>query len=297
MTTMEDEVRRTLQEHAADDYDPTDLLARVREEIGVGGSPRAARRGLWTPLVAAAVAILVAGGGWWLSSGDSRPTAATPRTAGPTAASVPTRHTVPTPPPGTKFVGYRGVMFAVPAGLTTAQCPVNRHGTIGFPGTVESPPCPLPLAARLFTSISFVDSIVGPPDLLARAVSGGEIGGNQVLLTPVVHVVRRGDYYRQSVAVPAQHFYVTVSAPHQSTVNRIIGSVQAVPTGCTVVPQLIGRDDRRVYRTLRSAGLRPGRIAPDPSLGPPGSHRVTTQSPDPGSVVVRGTRVGLSFGP
>jgi hypothetical protein len=140
--------------------------------------------------------------------------------------------------------------------------------------------------------VSFHDSIVGPPALLGKTVPGGTIGGQQVLLTDVRH---RGGTYVQTLAVPAEQFYVSVRAERLASVNRIVESAQEVPAGYTAVPPLRGESRPAALRAFSKARLASGPDMPKgvDYVGPP---VVIDVRPDTGTVVPIGTRVRLQFG-
>lgn len=296
MTTTEEAVRQTLKAHEDRDYDTTDLLDLVRDEVSVGyPKPAEPWRRTWlAALAAAAVVVSLAAGGWWLSSQQDRPVGATrPDIVGPTATSPSDATSMP--PPGTKFVGYRRVMFTVPEAWVPSVSCGQASRTIRFP-TGGSLPTGLCMSYAL-EGIAFRNSIVGPSQLLHNAVSGGLIRGDQLLLTDVE---RRGSYYEQSLALPARHFYVNVFARQRSVVNGIIESVQAVPHGYTVVPEVRGSSQRAASRRLSGSKLSITVSVSQQDTGPPplccpapGRLRVVAQLPDPGSVVTEGTRVRL----
>jgi hypothetical protein len=132
--------------------------------------------------------------------------------------------------------------------------------------------------------------MVGPPQLLGKTVPGGSLGTDQVLLT---RVQRRGDYFRQALAVPARRFYVTVSATRLATVNRVIGSAQAMPSDSTAMPNLWGANWEAAVQALTATRLEVRRL-PSSSRGP-APHRIWSERPAPGSIVPVGTQVRLRF--
>ncbi len=294
MTDIEDLIRQTLRDHEVDDYEAGEILARVRGEREAAGL-RMAKSALPGPTalvaLAAAVVILVAIG-WWTtadrrSSGTDRDPILTTGTNSPTS----TTEDVFIPPPGMQYVGYRTVMFTLPQNFSanSSLCGAEAPRLITYP--VDPPkrtsPC---LPSPLDAVVAFDDSIVGPPALLGKTIPAGFIGGEQVLVTSTT---RRGSYYQQFLAVPAQRFFVRVAAHRRGLVEQIIGSARAVPPGYAVVPPLDNRQQTAAKAAVQSAGLNVGAITND-VLGH-GANRVFGQLPGAGAVVPLGSAVDLQI--
>jgi hypothetical protein len=172
---------------------------------------------------------------------------------------------------------------------TPAGCGDRASRIVTFASTGLVHNCPL-LRRRDSPKVvvRFDDSIVGPPSLLGRTVPGGTIGGELVLLTDVR---RWAGSYSQALAVPGEHFYVSVSAKRQALVNRIVDSAEAVPRGYTAVPPVVGTRRSVAIRRLTAGGL----VLHEPKrpIASCCESRVTTQAPAAGSVVKAGTTFRL----
>ncbi len=309
MTSTEDSVRAALRGHTVDDYDATDLLQRVHETIesprGTGlASPRPIDPRWFVRAMATAVvcALLVGVGAWSLwSRGPGGRAETTPRGVGKGVSLRPARGTgrapttLPPPPAGTRYVGYRTLVLTVPRSWSSGPCQIGNTGSISYPLLFSGQAaisCPMVPSNERAPRLSFRDSIVGPPQLLGKTVPGGTLGGNQLLLT---RVQRHGDYFRQSLAVPAQQFYVTVSASRLAVVNRVIESGRVLPAGFAVVPYVVGVKWGAAERALSAARLEVSSDSPSPTRRP-GQHRVWSQLPRAGSIVPVGTSVRLRLG-
>jgi hypothetical protein len=182
---------------------------------------------------------------------------------------------------GAWIVGYRGLMLTLPGTWVTATgCGSGATRVVTFPTAVPMHNCPLSRRDAPEVVVRFDNSIVGPPSLLGKTVSGGTIGGQQVLITDVTHRARS---YRQVLAVPDKHFYVSVAAQRRALVNRILESARAIPPGYTAVPSVVGNRRSVAIHRLRAAGLVRGE--PNRTLAFCCGLRVRTQVPDAGSVV------------
>lgn len=293
MNEVEDAVRQSLAAHEMTDYDATDLLIRVRERIESSQQPSRSSRSIAVVTAAAAAVLALVATGWGLWSRD-QPGNRSPSPASQThAAPSTTTGQLPEEPPGAKFVGYRGVMLTLSGSWATAgTCDHRAHRILTFPSSGPVRNCPYFQRHAPAVVVAFHESIVGPAALLGKTVPGGQIGGEQVLLTDVLH---RGDTYSQTLAVPAEQFYVAVLAHRRAVVNRIIESAQAVPAGYTAVPEVRGTARAAATRALRDAKLSPERDLPYEStdLGPV---HVIGVHPATGTVVPVGTPVRLRFG-
>ncbi len=292
MTSTEDLLRETLHRHEADDYDVTDLLTRVRQEIGQADANTSARPSRLTAaaLALTAVVVAVAAVGWWVQSlpGTDHPerdnaavgTTPLPTKSGAASAAV--------PPPGMKFVGFRGLMLTVPESWgQTTSCHLFQSGAVHYADFGPDELCPGPLPAGL---VAFNESIVGPPSLLGRTIPWGKIGGRQLLITALRE---QGDHYSQALALPTEQFYVRVLASHRPTVAQIVQSAAPIPRGYTVVPTVESMTPGVAKSALTDAGLRTTRRPVNMGFDPQRVVRVRTQLPAVGSVVPAGSRVQI----
>lgn len=294
MNAVEDVLRQTLLAHEVRDYDATNLLARVREEVeSPQRHPQAAKPTGPVIIAAAATVLVLVGTGWWIWT-RGEPTNREPAPAGQVRrAPSTTLAPMPTAPFGTKIVGYRGIMLTLPGKwATVANCGQAGHRILRFPTDPPVSNCPYFRRHSSTGVVSFYNSTVGPPGLLGKTVPGREIGGVQVRLTDVI---RLRSLYDQALAVPSKQFYVDVFAPRRALVNRIIKSARAVPAGYTAVPEVVGSRKSSAIRQLTAAGLRPSKPKPPLVLCcPVRPVRVAVQHPAAGSVVRVGTRFSLS---
>lgn len=298
--STEDLVRQTLRRHQVDDYDATDLLRRVRHDIGRGqvgaGRPPLPARALIA--VGAATVLVAAGIGWWVEpeqSTSGQADAAQP--AGgldaplggtdSTSAVPPTASGDLVAPGGMKYVGYQDLMIAVPqTWKQSTGCSIYPAAAVIYPQSRDRDiPCAKPIPPA---SVIFKRSIVGPAVLLGRTIPAGEIDGQQLLVTPVR---RRGDQFEQILALPTEQFYLTVQAPQRAIVQQIVASAQGVPEGYAAVPPLESMAVGRISAALREAGLRTRPKVVELGLGPRGTHVVGTQLPPVGTVVPESSQV------
>jgi hypothetical protein len=251
----------------------------VRDEIGSPERPSRGSQSLRGKAVAATAAVVLVGTGWsmWLRddppglppAGSGHHPGSTGKVDSPFASA------------GAWIVGYRGLMLTLPGEWATAGgCGSGASRVVVFPSAEPVYQCRLPRSDAPEVVVRFDDSIVGPPSLLGKTVSGGTIGGQQILLTDVT---RRGSSYRQALAVPGEHFYVSVAAQRRAVVNRILESARAIPPAYTAVPPVVGSRRSVAIHRLRAAGLVRGE--PKRPLASCCGRRVTTQVPAAGSVV------------
>lgn len=197
----------------------------------------------------------------------------------------------PLPPPpaqstgATVYIGYRGVMVAVPRHWVDSK---PRQCRVAY----TAPP-------RNWVRARCSPSIASPTTMvwLRRASSGTEPADAAADDRITLGEPRRiGDRFSQAVLSEAAGTVVVVSSTSRNRLVQIVGSARAIPSDWVTVPDLVSTDPARSMRRIAELGLVPwvnhnsGMVLPEHTV-------VVDQTPAEGRVVAPGTRVAFSVLP
>jgi hypothetical protein len=198
----------------------------------------------------------------------------------------------PLPPPpaqstgATVYIGYRGVMVAVP-----------RHW-------VGSKPRPCRVAAtappRDWVRARCSPSTASPTTMvwLRQSASGGtervDIAADDRLTLGEPR--RVADTFSQAVVSETAGTVVVVSSTSRNRLAQIVGSARPIPSDWVTVPDLVSTDPARSMRRVAELGLVPW-VNHNSGMVLPARTVVVDQSPAEGRVVAPGTRVAFSVLP
>ena len=281
---MQSRVERVLAEQASTiPTDPAGTAARLATSLaGAKQRPRPApsRRG-WV-VAAAAVLVFVIASFVVQSGGDEAPSEASKAPLAPTASA------------GAQLVGYRGVYTSVPSSWThnELECGQPMANTVIYPdassgcfGEVRVPAVVPP------SSVTFSDLPTSAVPL-GRLRIVNQVGKLGVYATTPVH---REGLFHEIVLVPQANVQMIVRATDIHVMDDIVDSLQPVPAGYTVVPPCQRLMLRSAIEQLHEAELGVKLIQASTLSGRDAEPPVTRQTIASGSIVEKGTFVGLGF--
>jgi hypothetical protein len=281
---MQSRVERVLAEQASTiPTDPAGTAARLATSLaGAKQRPALPRPGSRWVVAAAAVLVFVAASFVVQSGGDEAPSEASNAPLAPTASA------------GAQLVGYRGVYTSVPSSWThnELECGQPMANTVIYPdassgcfGEVHIP------AAVPPSSVTFSDLPTSAVPL-GRLRVVNQVGKLGVYATTPVH---REGLFHEIVLVPQANVQMIVRATDIHVMDDIVDSLQPVPAGFTVVPPCQRLMLRAAIEQLEEAELGVKLIQASTLSGRHAEPPVTRQTIASGSIVEKGTFVGLGF--
>lgn len=262
----------------------TDVQPLLRRLTTVTVRQRQRRRSFPVLTAAAAALLLVATGSvllWTLLAGNSSDD------RDPAVRNV----SMPLSPAGTHLVGFGNVAVAVPVDWLLSETPCGRTAAERArpPSSEEASLC---ATAERGSSVRLTEAPYNYAPLYAPPARTAQVGGKVAQLTALNRVE---GVYQQTVFVFGADFMMTVRSRDLDLIDELVTSVTAVPDGFTVVPVCEQLPITEAAAALEAAGL-VVRIAHTSALSPRyGEPPVTFQSRDAGSVVPKGTPVGLTI--
>ncbi len=276
---LEGEITAALDAHCRHDVDVTLLreALRVRTEQVVPTPHRT-----WPTVVGIAAAVtvvvaLVVVQLWPRGDADDRADGSTRPAAAPA-------------PDGARLVGFGDVAVAVPSRWNPeTSCRASISDTVTYGDAVTRRNC---VTETGESSVTFEALSPYPLPYRMPPDATDVVGGHQVF---ALGLVESFGVYEQVVLVPISSFKMTVRSPDRSVLADVVASVRLVPEGYVVVPVCKGRPVDDAVADLSAVGLGQS-IAHASGLSQRyGSPPVTFQSPAPGSVVLRGSKVRLGL--
>jgi len=195
--------------------------------------------------------------------------------------------------PETTWVGYRGVMLAVPSAWVQSAggCATAPAGWVGYPG---SPPgdCPAS-AARDASTVTFHDDVGGLDVLRRDATVVGSINGRPLSAAPMEQT--EGGLLQYLLA-PGADSYVVIRPTCDDTTRAIASSARPLPDDRVRVPELRGLPPLEAIQTIRGLGLT-AVVGHNSGEALPRDTEVIDQSPIRGVVLKMGAEVTIAVRP
>ena len=278
----------------------TQLLERLGGMLDVSGAPverlvdagkRAGRRRRRWQVggVAAAAAVVSIGAGVIAQNTPATDTA--PPTSPTTSPTTDGGAGLLTVPPGTRLVGARGVVVAVPASFTTEDlpCGVPNSDTVTFRSDAPHGLCTT--GSPKATLVDIVDD--SSPSWDSRLDAGMHknvvVGGMPAVDSGTDCIDTFDIACARTLTFPDAGVSFRISSHHPAVIPRILDSAQAVPSGYVTVPSVFGMRSNDANAAIEAAGL-----AVDPSCElPECSVSVIGTDPPAGTPVATGSAVSL----
>jgi DNA-directed RNA polymerase specialized sigma24 family protein len=268
-----------------------EFAARLRESVRT--SPPRPSRSRWV-LVAAATTIIVSlvAGAVVLNRDENSPPAAAPAfSPGPAAAGPFPVPKLPDTISGLKLVGFEGLMLAVPDSWRqlSSRCRTTAHDVVLYPTERDRHPC---LAHADGATVSF-----GRASLLDLPSVNRSYGDGPIDRVVVTSMIERRSGFVQFAALLDADVVVAVRAPDRRQVSMIVSTVQRLPRGCVLVPDVLGLEPTLAGSTLTFAGLHSLVFADSSVSGTDIPLEVAKQTPEVGTVMPSGATVNLGVAP
>ncbi|MGI8993485.1 MAG: PASTA domain-containing protein [Nocardioidaceae bacterium] len=193
-------------------------------------------------------------------------------------------------PTGAQLVGYGDVAVAVPSswGPKTA-CAAGVDDAVIYGDAVTRRSC---ASEAGVSSVTFEAPPAYPPLFRKPPEAISVVGEHQVL---AFDLGKAAGLYERVVLAPISGFQMTIRSPDRGVVDEIVASIRGIPVGYAVVPLCEGHRVGDAVADLTVVGLRPTIAHASGVSQRYGSPPVTFQSPAPGSIVLRGTKVRLGL--
>ncbi len=276
---LEGEITATLDARHRDDVEVAPLREALRVETEhIRPTPHRGRRAV--AAIAAVVTVVVALAVVQVWPGDD---------VDDTAAGTPLP-SVAAAPDGTRLVGFGDVAVAVPSRWNSeTSCRASVSDTVTYGDAVTRRNC---AADTGKASVTFEALSPYPLPYRMPPTATDVVGGHQVF---ALGVVKGSAAYEQVVLVPISSFKMTVRSPDRSVITKVVASLRLVPDGYVVVPVCEGHRVGDAVADLEAAGLGQTIAHASGVSQRYGSPPVTFQSPTPGSIVLRGSKVRLGL--
>lgn len=249
--------------------------------------------------VAAVAALIIGAGALWLpgSSGSAQPPIATNQTTAPNDSVPPTtpddsnRAELPTAPYGTRWLGYQGVMVAIPTdwGTESGGCvDLPLHNTVFFEARQE-----LTCAGIRPPGVSSLRIYDGDSEhiegLLPELEQVPPLNGLNVRRKPT-RMEGETEIAEGVLLVETANVLLWADSPDPAVVDAILDTAQLIPEGYTAVPDVSGMfNDSDIAPLMNEAELH--WLPRCPRGGVCDISAVTATDPRAGSVVPVGTTV------
>ncbi len=286
----------------------TRMLANLGERVPVGPAPidvtlqqgkgnSRRRRAIQVVSGAAAVAVIAAGALWLPgSSGSTQPPIATNQTTAlddsvpPTTPDDSNRAELPTALEGTRWLGYEGVMVAIPSDWRTESggcVDLPFHNTVFFEA-----PLMLTCAGTRPPGVSSLRIYDGDSEqiegLLPELKQNAPVNGLNVRRKPT-RIQGETEIAEGVLLVETANVLLWADSPDPAVVDAVLDTARLIPKGYTAVPDMSGMYEEGAARLAEQVGLGWDFTCGHPAACDMGS--ILATDPIAGSVVPVGTTV------
>lgn len=206
------------------------------------------------------------------------------------SAAGSTRPTVARAPAGARLVGFHDVVIAVPSSWKhETSCQVEVSDNVIFGDADSRRSC---VTKRSESSVTLEALPPYPLPYQLPPEPTRLVGGHRVF---ALELGKGPDAYEQVVVVPVSSFKMTIHSLDLTVVDEIVASMRETPEGYAVVPLSRGHRVRDAVADLAAVGLGQSIMHASGISQRYGSPPVTFQSPAPGTIVLRNTKVRLGL--